>query len=101
MGITFGDYLIDSGYYDPKEASMPVDETIALYHQIANVTADPGDGTVRPGIEDVLSRGFHAMGWANPTLAAYELLYGVANQILEGREAGERAWLEVKCPTIK
>ena len=82
MGITFGDYLIDSGYYDPKEASMPVDQTIALYHQIAAVTADPGDGTFRPGIEDVLARGFHAMGWATPTLAAYELLYGVASQIL-------------------
>lgn len=25
MGITFGDYLIDSGYYDPEEASMQDD----------------------------------------------------------------------------
>jgi hypothetical protein len=23
MGITFGDYLIDSGYYDPEEEPMP------------------------------------------------------------------------------
>lgn len=22
MGITYGDYLIDSGYYDPKEEEM-------------------------------------------------------------------------------
>lgn len=25
MGITFGDYLIDSGYYDPEEEPMPVE----------------------------------------------------------------------------
>lgn len=25
MGITFGDYLIDSGYYDPEEEPMPID----------------------------------------------------------------------------
>lgn len=24
MGITFGDYLIDSGYYEPEEESMPM-----------------------------------------------------------------------------
>jgi hypothetical protein len=26
MGITFGDHLIDSGYYDPEEETMPVEE---------------------------------------------------------------------------
>ena len=26
MGITFGDYLIDSGYYDPEEEPMPVED---------------------------------------------------------------------------
>lgn len=26
MGITFGDYLIDSGYYDPEEEPMPFDD---------------------------------------------------------------------------
>lgn len=25
MGITFGDYLIDSGYYDPEEEPMPIE----------------------------------------------------------------------------
>lgn len=25
MGITYGDYLIDSGYYDPEEEPMPID----------------------------------------------------------------------------
>jgi hypothetical protein len=85
MGITFGDFLIDSGHYDPKEQPMPIEDTLKVYNQIANVTADPGDGTVRPGIEDVLARGFHAMGWANPTLAAYELLYGLASQIVDSR----------------
>lgn len=25
MGITYGDYLIDSGHYDPEEESMPFD----------------------------------------------------------------------------
>jgi hypothetical protein len=25
MGITYGDYLIDSGYYDPEEEPMPFD----------------------------------------------------------------------------
>lgn len=24
MGITYGDHLIDSGYYDPEEESMPM-----------------------------------------------------------------------------
>lgn len=26
MGITYGDYLIDSGYYEPKEEPMPVED---------------------------------------------------------------------------
>ncbi len=81
MGITFGDYLIDSGYYESKEEPMPVEEILSIYQKIAAVTANPGDGTARPGIEDVLARGFHAMGWANPTLAAYEVLYGVAEKM--------------------
>ena len=58
-------------------------ETIEKYRLISATKLDPGDGTVPPSIEDVLTRGFHAMGWANPMLASYEACYAVAQCLTE------------------
>lgn len=60
--------------------------TEELYRQISKITLDPGDETARPTIEDVLTRGFNAMGWAQPTLAAYEAVYAVAVHCTEASQ---------------
>lgn len=67
-------------------------ETVELYRLISATQCDPGDGTVKPTIEDALTRGFHAMGWANPMLASYEACYAIAQRLTEPghiKQAGE------------
>jgi hypothetical protein len=73
------------GYYDRSMKTGMPERTVELYRLIGTTEVDPGDGSLRPTIEDVLTRGFHAMGWATPTLAAYEACYAVAQRLAEAR----------------
>ncbi len=58
-------------------------EIVELYRLISVMKCDPGDGTLKPTIEDVLTRGFHAMGWTNPMLASFEACYAIARSLKE------------------
>ncbi|WP_156433864.1 hypothetical protein [Bradyrhizobium retamae] len=49
-----------------------------IVRDIASVEVDPGDGTALPNLEYVLIRGFSAMGWAHPSLAAHEMIEAIA-----------------------
>jgi len=73
------------GYYDRGMKTDGPAGTVELYRLIGTTEVDPGDGTLKPTIEDVLTRGFHAMGWATPTLAAYEACYAAAMRIAEAK----------------
>lgn len=58
--------------------------------KIATVEIDPGDGTVKPNLEYVLIRGFSAMGWVQPNLAADCLIENIAQSIIDNEAEGLR-----------
>jgi hypothetical protein len=55
-------------------AAVRIEALEKALREIGSVEADPGDGTVKPNLEYVLIRGFSAMGWGQPSLAAHDIL---------------------------
>ena len=51
------------------------------YLAIAEAEIDTCDGTMKPTLEYVLLRGFAAMGWAQPSKAADEIIEAAASAV--------------------